>query len=189
MTRSLSLKAHRARRNWVPDSRQYLIGFEWRGDRPWRNRLRAFAASVLIHVCEPVTYDKLSSYIWDEPPSSAPANLRTYATALRRKLAVAERGADRWLRTTSGTYQLIIDPKNMDVTIFNRLVAESDRHFRDGDVSQGVEKLDLALRLWRGRPMQNVRDSWLLSADRSSAPVGYGQWLAVIRLRRHYARW
>lgn len=75
------------------------------------NRLRAFAASVLIHVCEPVTYDKLSSYIWDEPPSPAPANLRTYATALRRKLAVAERGADRWLRTTSGTYQLIIDPK------------------------------------------------------------------------------
>jgi DNA-binding SARP family transcriptional activator len=129
------------------------------------NRLRAFVASVLIHACEPVTYDKLSAYIWDEPPSSAPANLRTYATALRRKLADAERGADRWLKTTSGTYQLILDPRVMDATIFNCLVAESDRHFKDGDVAQAVDELDRALRLWRGRPMQNVRGSWLLSAE------------------------
>lgn len=62
------------------------------------NRIRAFAAGILIHACEPVTYDKLSSYIWDEPPTSASANLRTYATALRRKLAIAEAGADRWPR-------------------------------------------------------------------------------------------
>lgn len=129
------------------------------------NRIRAFAAGILIHACEPVTYDKLSSYIWDEPPTSASANLRTYATALRRKLAIAEAGADRWLKTTSGTYQLLFDPGIMDAAVFDSLVAESERHFTCGDIARCVAKLDRALQLWRGRPMQNVRGSWLLSAE------------------------
>ena len=129
------------------------------------NKLRAFTAGVLIHACKPVTHRKLSLYIWDEPPSSAAANLRTYATALRRKLAAAESGADQWLKTTSGTYQFQFDPAMVDAAIFNSLVTESEQDFEGGNVAGGIAKLDRALKLWRGRPMQNVQGSWLLSAE------------------------
>jgi DNA-binding SARP family transcriptional activator len=137
------------------------------------NRMRAFAACMLMHVGEPITKERLSAHIWDEPPSSAAANLRSYATVFRRTLGAAENGADRCLKTTSGTYQLLFDPSDIDVVLFDDAVAESERSLEYGDLACAARKLDCALGLWRGKPIQNVRGSWLLSARVDSIEERY----------------
>jgi DNA-binding SARP family transcriptional activator len=130
------------------------------------NRLRAFTATMLIHGREPVSIGQFSSYIWDEPPNSAAANIRTYATELRRLLDLAESGAGQMLRTVSGgAYQLLFEKTKLDAYLFDSLLAESETHFGRGDLTRAITGLDEALRLWRGRPLQNVHGSWLLATQ------------------------
>src|SRR5262249_8937507 len=47
---------------------------------------RAMLATLVLAANDPVSIDRLTDTVWDNPPTSAVANLRTHAAALRRLL-------------------------------------------------------------------------------------------------------
>ena len=93
-----------------------------------------------------VSSDRLLDELWGEDlPQSGRAALQVRISQLRRGLA---RGAAR-LVTMSAGYVLEVEPEELDLTRFERLVAESGR----AEPARAAAMLREALALWRGRPL------------------------------------
>lgn len=87
--------------------------------------------------------------MWDShPPKTARAALQGYVAQLRRALP-----ADR-LQTHAGGYVLALEPDELDVERFERLVANA----RTERPAGAAETLRRALALWRGAPLQEFRN-------------------------------
>src|SRR5450755_983112 len=83
---------------------------------------RTLLAMLLLHANEIVSRDQLIDALWGElPPPSAAASLDTYLYRLRKLL-----GHDRLLREARG-YLLRVEPGELDVDQFERLVANAGR--------------------------------------------------------------
>ncbi|MCT9932206.1 AfsR/SARP family transcriptional regulator [Planotetraspora sp. A-T 1434] len=128
-------------------------------------RTRSFLAALLLHAGQPVTLTRLTESLWTEPPASATANLRTYATHLRRRLDEAEPGADDRLETVPSGYRLIVGPDELDLLQFEALTAEGELLYAQGRLAEASARYDEALRMWRGRPLENVSGGALLDAS------------------------
>ncbi|GIJ56848.1 SARP family transcriptional regulator [Virgisporangium aurantiacum] len=117
---------------------------------------RAMLAHLLLCRNERVSLERLAAELWDRPPRSAVANLRTYASGLRQLLAECGDSGDRLVAHASG-YLLRVDPPDLDVCAFES-AAEAGRALlgRD-DVGAASERLHSALALWHGRPIEDVR--------------------------------
>lgn len=100
---------------------------------------RTVLAMLLARRNTPVPVDDLIDELWShDAPESAIANVRTYVSALRVHL-----GADRdRLATLTGAYSLRADDDEVDVAVFERLVAAAD--------------YSAAVQLWRGSALQDV---------------------------------
>lgn len=73
--------------------------------------------------------------LWEtEPPASAVANLRTYASAVRRLLGAGSAGAAAGVRllTQAGGYRLEVDPERLDLLRWRRLVDRGTAAYRGG---------------------------------------------------------
>ncbi|MBE1491456.1 AfsR/SARP family transcriptional regulator [Plantactinospora soyae] len=120
---------------------------------------RVMLAMLLLSTNERVSLDRLVTELWERPPRSAVANLRTYASGLRRLLGDLDGtpdGGKRLLTNASG-YLLRIDPEELDVHHF-RVGGERGRSaLADGDFGTAISRFRAALRLWRGRPAEDVR--------------------------------
>jgi DNA-binding SARP family transcriptional activator len=95
---------------------------------------RALLAVLLLNANRVVSSDALMESLWGErPPVTATKALQVYVSQLRRVL-----GRDRIVTAASG-YQLLVEPDELDLDRFERLVAASE--YSD------------ALALWRGAPL------------------------------------
>jgi two-component SAPR family response regulator len=64
----------------------------------------------------------------------------------------------RWLASRSDGYQLRVDPDDVDVLRFRRLVNDAGRGERSD--AERVQRLDEALALWRGTALDQLTGNW-----------------------------
>jgi len=105
---------------------------------------RALLAALLLTPNRPVSIGRLTELLWDDPPRSATANLRTYAAGLRK--IVGNR-----LGALAGGYELEIDPAESDLECFTEWVSAARARYRAGDLDEARQLLLDALELWTGR--------------------------------------
>src|SRR5262245_63705066 len=102
---------------------------------------RAVLALLLLNANRVVSRERLIDELWgDEPPASAVTNVHSYVSRLR-KLLPAEA-----LQTRPPGYLLAIEPEQVDLLRFERLVAEA----RTAEPARASELLQEALGLWLG---------------------------------------
>jgi DNA-binding SARP family transcriptional activator len=122
----------------------------WHEGRPVRvagERQRALLAILLLHAGEVVPSDRLIDDLWgDSPPSAGATALRVRVSQLRKAL-----GDDgRLLVARAHGYSLQIEPDQLDLHRFERLVADGERALAGGNRASARDRLGDALALWRG---------------------------------------
>jgi DNA-binding SARP family transcriptional activator/DNA-binding CsgD family transcriptional regulator len=111
-------------------------------------RQRALLGLLLVNANQVVSRDRLIDELWgEEPPPSVVQSIQVYVSRLRRLLP-----PDTLLTRARG-YVLEVDPKDVDLSCFERLLAEGRRALAAHDPQRATEVLHDALDLWRGPPL------------------------------------
>jgi DNA-binding SARP family transcriptional activator/Flp pilus assembly protein TadD len=127
-------------------SLEVWTGAEWVGIGAAKSR--SLLAALLIRR-EVVSVDQLIGELWgDDPPKSAATQVHGYVSRLRRLLG------DGVLMTESPGYRLGLDEGDVDVDVFEELLADGS-----------AEALQSALALWRGAPLSDVVSTGLVAAE------------------------
>jgi hypothetical protein len=106
---------------------------------------RALLAVLLLHANEVVPTDRLIDELWGEDsPDDATAALRVNVSRLRKALP------QDVLTTTSPGYLVRVEPDELDLHRFERLVDEGRSLLARGLAADASERLRDALSLWRG---------------------------------------
>jgi SARP family transcriptional regulator, regulator of embCAB operon len=122
-------------------------------------RRRALLIALLANANTVVPTNKLVDWLWQcDPPRSALTTLHAHLSNLRRTL---EPHRERWtpssrLITQSPGYLIRVEPGELDVMRFERLVAEGTRALGGGDMERARAVLTEALALWRGPALSDV---------------------------------
>ena len=128
-------------------------------------RQRAVLALLLLRPNAVVARERLVDELWGEaPPPTARETLKVYIGRLR-KLFPAEGPRPR-LVTRGGGYALELEPEQLDLHRFKRLVAAGSAAAADGDPEGSALFLREALGLWRGTPLADVGDAAFARTER-----------------------
>src|SRR5436190_12875523 len=114
---------------------------------------RALLADLLLHLGQVVSADRLIDDLWGEqPPGTAGHAVEVYVSQLRKALDPARRDGDprRILVTSQPGYLLDVEPEQVDVHRFRRLVDDGRGAVLERDHARGAVVLREALALWRG---------------------------------------
>jgi YVTN family beta-propeller protein len=110
---------------------------------------RALLALLALRAGEVISSDALIDELWGgRPPATAQKSLQVYVSRLRKALG---EGA---IATRHPGYLLDVEPQQIDLFRFERLVAEA----RDQPPSEAAATLRDALALWRGDALADVAD-------------------------------
>jgi diguanylate cyclase (GGDEF)-like protein len=124
---------------------------------------RVVLAALAVDAGRVVTRARLIDRVWDNPSDRADATIYVHITRLRRVLDEAnardERETPARLERKTGGYVLAVDPDEVDVHRFRRLVAEAE----DQPPDRRVHLLEEALDLWRGPALAGLAGSWVHS--------------------------
>lgn len=108
---------------------------------------RSLLAVLLLNVNELVSSDRLIDELWgDAPPPTAAKSIQVHVSKLRKQL-----GEGR-LATRPPGYVLHVDPTELDLVLFERLVGEA----RTSDPGAAAQTLRQALALWRGPALADL---------------------------------
>jgi DNA-binding SARP family transcriptional activator/tetratricopeptide (TPR) repeat protein len=119
---------------------------------------RCVLALLALDACRLVHVERLVDLVWGgRPTPGARSTLHSYVSRLRARLA---RCPDVTLTTSGPCYQLEVDPEQVDVHRFRRLIADA-RATPSG--RETVRLLRQALALWRGQPLGDVAPPHLRS--------------------------
>jgi YVTN family beta-propeller protein len=106
---------------------------------------RALLALLLVNANRVLSRDRLIDELWGEqPPDTAVQSLHVYVSRLRKLLP-----PDTLLTRPPG-YLLEIEPDELDLRRFERLLAEGRAALAAGDPERAAQLLHEALALWRG---------------------------------------
>ena len=129
---------------------------------------RALLALLLLHAGEVVSTDRLIDALWGErPPASALNSVHVYVSQLRKAL-----GNGR-LATRGHGYELALEPEQLDLGRFERLLSDGRQLLAKGEAERAAEALRAGLALWRGPPL------W----DFASEPFAQGEIARLEALR------
>lgn len=117
-------------------------------------RRRALLALLLIRLGRVVPTEQLIEELWgEEPPRQAVATLQSHVSHLRRALHPADGpGRPSVLRHRAPGYVLELDPEEIDVYRFERLVTDGRRLLERREPLPARDRFTEALGLWRGSP-------------------------------------
>ncbi|GAA2073162.1 hypothetical protein GCM10009801_26270 [Streptomyces albiaxialis] len=124
---------------------------------------RALLTALLLRSQETVGTAELAELLWDEPPASATANIRSHLTGVRRSLDAAVPGLSSRLRTYRGGrggYSLCVGAGELDLHVFARAARHGRTLLLRGEPDGAVTVLEEALDLWRapfGRDLPRTR--------------------------------
>ena len=108
---------------------------------------RALLGVLLLHANEVVSTARLVDELWgEEPPMTATKLVQGYVHALRKQL-----GPETPVTHAPG-YRLRVDPDQLDLLQFRRLIEDA----RSAPADRAVELRREALELWRGPPLADV---------------------------------
>jgi len=111
-------------------------------------RQRALLAILLLHAGEVVSVDRLIDELWgEEPPATAAHTIQVFVSRLRKALEPG--GFDRLLTRAPG-YLLELEPDELDLSRFERLVERARGEAASGSSSAAAATLRDALALSRG---------------------------------------
>jgi DNA-binding SARP family transcriptional activator/ABC-type transport system substrate-binding protein len=114
---------------------------------------RALLALLLIHANKVVPRERIIEALWpDRSPDSAAHSLDVQVSRLRKALAPEER-----LVTKAGGYLLQVDPDEIDVAPFERLLETARKANAAGVPRDAVRAIEEALGLWRGEALGELR--------------------------------
>jgi DNA-binding SARP family transcriptional activator len=131
-------------------------------------RQRAVLALLLLHANEVVATDRLIDELWgEEPAETARVMLQGYVSSLRKTLGASA------IATRPTGYAIELDPEQLDLHRFERLVAQARDAAAAGDNEGAGAGLRQALGLWRGPPL----------ADFASEPFARAPMLRLEELR------
>lgn len=152
-----------------------------RDDGTWLDvtapKQRAVLSFLALEAGRAVDTAELIDAVWgDDPPRSVVKALQTYVSALRSVLTPAV------IETEAGRYRLLISPDDVDVYRFEWLLGDASRAADEGSFQKAVLCLDVALSLWRARPIDRrpgdggggaaVERAALESVDAGLVPLG-----------------
>jgi DNA-binding SARP family transcriptional activator/streptogramin lyase len=121
---------------------------------------RALLALLLLDAGDVVSTDRLIDALWGErPPASALNSVHVYVSQLRKVLG------EGCLITSGHGYLLTLDPEQVDLGRFERLLGEGRELLAEGEAKRASNVLQAGLALWRGPPL----------ADLASEPFAQGE--------------
>ncbi|MGW0207492.1 AfsR/SARP family transcriptional regulator [Streptomyces sp. NPDC003233] len=119
-------------------------------------RHRAVLGLLLIRLGQVVPADQLVDELWgDSLPRRPQATLQTYLSHLRRVLT-GRHGPIAPLRYQAPGYVLTVEPGAFDLSRFESLVSQGQRHVADSRVQDARDVFDQALQLWRADPFLDL---------------------------------
>lgn len=133
---------------WGADGQRLELG---------RGRPRQLLAMVLLQPNTTVTYGALTDGLWDEPPRSAMANLRSYACAVRRLLGSAGEHEITRFSTEPGGYRFAASADELDLLAWSELLTAGLAAHHAGQTDAAVSKLTQAGELWHGPPFGGLQ--------------------------------
>ena len=109
---------------------------------------RALLVLLLLNAGDVVPIERLIDALWGEsPPASAPNSVHIYVSQLRKLLGNGS------LMTRAHGYVLALEPGQLDLDRFERMLDEGRRLLAAGDAEAASEALWAALAVWRGAPL------------------------------------
>ncbi|MEU1433507.1 BTAD domain-containing putative transcriptional regulator [Streptomyces sp. NPDC005775] len=114
---------------------------------------RAILTAMLLRSGHPIGMTELAELLWDDPPLSASANIRSHFTGLRRDLDRALPGLSHRIKTCRGAqsgYRIEVGPEEVDLPVFVRASRQGRMCWARGEVESAIAVLEDALALWRG---------------------------------------
>jgi DNA-binding SARP family transcriptional activator/DNA-binding CsgD family transcriptional regulator len=109
---------------------------------------RALLGLLLVNANQVVSRDRLIDDLWGaEPPPSVVQSVQVYISRLRKLLP-----PDTLITRPTG-YLLEVDPEDVDLMCFERLLGEGREALAAHDPERAAEVLRDALNLWRGPPL------------------------------------
>ncbi|GAA2264033.1 BTAD domain-containing putative transcriptional regulator [Glycomyces scopariae] len=131
-------------------------------------RQRAVLAALLTSPNRTLSRTRLIELVWDEPPPSAEANLRSFVWKLRTLLAEPGDEVPRILHEQG--FRLRVEPGELDLWDFDRHVEQARRARGEGRAADAAAAFGRALELVRGEPFQDIeagaRFDWVRAALR-----------------------
>lgn len=131
----------------------------WRDGVPVRlggPKQRTLLAALLLRPGGLVAGHELVDLLWgDEPPATAPTQIRKYVSQLRLAL-----GSDL-IRARGHGYAASVDPERLDLTSFDRGAGRGRELLAAGHGSAAAEALRTALSLWRGPALADGTEALL----------------------------
>jgi DNA-binding SARP family transcriptional activator len=118
------------------------------GDREVRLRggkQRALLALLLVHANRTLAIDRIVDELWgEEVPETAQKMVQIYVSHLRKLLPSGT------LHTRPPGYMLALEPDQLDLNRFERLVADATAALEAGRAAEAAGGFRAALELWRG---------------------------------------
>jgi predicted ATPase/class 3 adenylate cyclase/DNA-binding SARP family transcriptional activator len=106
---------------------------------------RALLALLLVNANRTLGIDQIVDDLWgDDVPESAPKMVQIYVSKLRKLLP------PEMLHTRPPGYVLVVEPDELDLREFERLVAQARAALEAGLAEQASDSFRAALELWRG---------------------------------------
>lgn len=138
---------------------------------PTAGKPRQILALLALYPGRVMPVPTLMEEIWGtELPQSALTTLQTYILQLRRRLGTAmgpdaPGDAKEVLATRHGGYLLQIPPEAVDVHAYERLIAEAQLAFDQGEDERSARTYREALDLWQGPALVDVRVGPILEIE------------------------
>src|SRR5438477_4998280 len=132
------------------------------------SKQRALLAILLLHANETVSRDRLIVALWGErPPNTAQTALQVHVSGLRKVLEPGRGGGEpQILLTRPPGYLIRLDPDQLDLNRFDRLVGEGKTALAGGGAETAASILRDALALWRGPPLAEFDSASFARAER-----------------------
>ncbi|GCD97073.1 AfsR/SARP family transcriptional regulator [Embleya hyalina] len=120
---------------------------------------QAMLTAFLLRAGQCITVGEFADLLWDEPPASATANIRSHLAGLRRDLDEVEPGLSCRVKTYRGGqsgYALEVAPEEFDIPMFMLAARHGRSLLLHGEPERAVAALEEAIGLWRGPFGQNL---------------------------------
>ncbi|GIG68552.1 AfsR/SARP family transcriptional regulator [Phytomonospora endophytica] len=118
-------------------------------------RQRTVLAALLLHANKPLTPERLIELCWEDPPSSAEANLRKFIWQLRKALHDGADPEPRIVREHG--FRIVVRPGELDLWHFTELSNGARKSWEAGNTLEAAGEFARALAVSSPEPLGGVR--------------------------------